>query len=110
MRRTVVTVATVHAPFVTVRNLLSAWRPPAIDVLRHVAVAILDSNPRNHLPLFIPGDESDLISQTHVPVNARHWSRRRITAADVNQHPRLPQTILFVVRVVIERLEQCAVK
>src|SRR5690348_1637323 len=55
-------------------------------------------------------DERDLISEIHVPVNARDWSRRRIAAADVNQHPRLPQTILFVVGIVIERLEQRTVK
>src|ERR1044072_3555775 len=110
MRGTIVTIDTVHAPSFRRRALFRAEWPIAIVILRDVPVEILDANPWNHLSLVVARDEGDFIPKIHVPVNSGHNTTGRITTTDINQHPSLSQRVLFVVGVVIESLELCAMK
>src|SRR5689334_888232 len=103
-------VHTIHAAFFGRGNLFRSERPHPIHVLSHIAILILHANPRNDLPLLVGGDKRDLVRQVHVPMNSRDWTTRRITAADIDQHARLPQRVLLVVSIVTERLELSAIK
>jgi hypothetical protein len=89
VRRTIVAIDTVHAPFLSCGDLFSAERPTPIRVFSHIAIPIFNTNPGNNLPLLIGGYKRDLIRQIHVPVDAGNWSTRRIATAYVNQHARL---------------------
>src|ERR1044072_3267435 len=102
MRRTVVAINTIHAPFLAGRDLFCTWPASAIVILGYLPIAILHANPGNNLPLLVTGDESNLVTEVHMPVNARYRPASGIAAADVNQHARLSQRVLFVVSVVIE--------
>src|SRR6185369_8991246 len=101
---------TIHAALFGRGNLFRSERPHPIHVFSHVAVCILHTNPRNDLPLLVGRNERDFISKIHVPVNSRYWSAGGITAADIDQHARLPQRVLLVVSVMTERLELSAIK
>src|SRR5689334_15314751 len=103
-------VHTIHAAFFGRGNLFRRERPHSIHVFSHIAVPILHANPRNDLSLLVRGDERDFISQVHVPMNSRHWTTRRITAADIDQHARLPERVLLVISVVTECFELSAIK
>src|SRR5690242_15871396 len=110
MCRTIVTIHAVHLPPASVRDLFGGQRAITIEILSHVATAILDPDPWNHLPAIIDRNISNFVRDVHVPVNAGHQSRLRTAAADVYQHAALPQSVVFVIAVPIENFELCSEK
>src|SRR4030095_2198709 len=110
MRWTVMTIDAVHPSLVGCGNLLWFHRACPVVILSDIAVLIFNLHPRNYLPLLISWDVGNLIGNVHVPVNARHETGGRPPAADVYQHPRLSQRVLFVIGVMIERLHLRAEK
>src|SRR5215213_1235868 len=110
MRRAVVAIDTIHAPFFRGCDLFRTQPSSSIVIFSNIAISILHANPGNHLPLLIARDERDLIAEIHVPVNSSHWSTPGIAATHVDKHLHLTQRVLFVVSVVIERLELGAMK
>src|SRR2546421_517846 len=107
VRRSVVAVDTVHPARIAVRDLIGGQRTIAIVVLSDVALAILDSHPRNHLAMIVDRDVGHFVPDVHVPVNAFDGSGGGTTTTDVYQHASLPQSVLLVIAIAIENLQLC---
>src|SRR5205814_9747497 len=80
------------------------------QILRDVSLSVLRAYPGDTLALLVRGDVGDFVGEIHVPVDACDWARRWASAADVDEHPRLPESVLLVVGVMDEGSQLLAVE
>src|SRR2546421_3012079 len=107
VRRSVVAVDAVHPARIAVGDLIGRQRSIAIVVLSDVALAILDSHPRNYLAMIVDRDVGHFVPDVHVPVNALDGACGGTTTTDVYQHAALAQSVLLVIAIAIENLQLC---
>src|SRR6266850_3756330 len=110
VRGTIVTVDAIHSSSLGGGHLLRTGRPISIGIFGDVTLAVLHSNPWNYLAMIVRGNEGDLVTSVHVPVDARNCSGRGVAASYIHQHANRARRVLLVIGIVSKTPELIAVE